>query len=205
MNYVIRWLLLIAATYSPLVCAQVANSVAGENTETQKRQGDWLVQRDDQTGVVHYTRELTLHPKQEPKPALKHRFIADRFDQVEGNSAIFYLKAMGFFEETLARLEIEKFEREAREKPKDSNSEDVPPYSWYTMPLKDLPVKEAKQFMQLLDFQPGFLREAALRTEFSLDRKYSSRSKSAFVFVAGNPSDATAREDAKNPGANCSS
>ena len=136
------------------------------------REGDWIVQRDEQLGIMVYTLEMVISPKAEARPALKHSLIPDDFDLREGNAAIFYLKAMGFLEQNHARdllsETMKKMRKIGEEKGADSN--DVPPYSWMEMPLKQLPLEEVKQYLQLTSFQPRDLAEAARRRSFSLDR-----------------------------------
>jgi len=136
------------------------------------REGDWIVQRDEQLGIMVYTLEMVISPKAEARPALKHSLIPDDFDLRDGNAAIFYLKAMGFLEQNNARDllsdALKKMRKLGEEKGDDAN--DVPPYSWLEMPLKQLPLEEVKQYLQLTSFQPRDLAEAARRRSFSLDR-----------------------------------
>ncbi len=136
------------------------------------REGDWIVQRDEQLGIMLYTLEMVISPKAEARPALKHSLIPDDFNLRDGNAAIFYLKAMGFLEQNHARdllsETFKKMRKLAEEKGADLN--DVPPYSWLEMPLKQLPLEEVKQYLQLTSFQPRDLAEAARRRSFSLDR-----------------------------------
>lgn len=129
----------------------------------------WLIQTND-TGQQLLTFEMSLHPKPEPKPALKNRLIPDRYDQKPGNAAIYYLKALGFLEETVARQAVDQFERRSAEEAEQKGADDYPPHIWLSTLPKDLPVEEVKKFLQLLDFQPGFMREASRRRNFNLDR-----------------------------------
>ena len=142
------WLIAICFAFgvTSILPAQTVSLLADRS---QKREGDWFVRNDGQTGIRVYSREMTLHPKAEPKPALKHRFVPDRFDQVEGNSAVYYLKAMSFLEETRAREEITKFERNAQADA-DANGmsgDETPPSVWYGTAPNELPIPEVKKYL----------------------------------------------------------
>jgi len=93
---------------------------------------------------------------------------------VDGNAAIYYLKAMGFLEQTSARDELSRIQKEAGERAgregKDYGQV-VPPYRWLSLAPQELPREEVKQFLQLTSFQPQFLREAAKRRRMDLDRQ----------------------------------
>ncbi len=140
--------------------------------EEPRKEGGWLIERDEQTGRQLYTMELTLSPQSEPRPALKYRLIADRFDMVDGNAAIYYLKALGFLEQDPARDRLREFHRRASERVRDEGKEwdEVTPRSWQTMSPQDLPLPEVKEYLSLTAFQPQFLREAARRPTMDLDR-----------------------------------
>ena len=136
------------------------------------REGIWSIQMDTVFGQQVQTADVILTPKAEAKPALKHRLIADEYELRDGNSAIFYLKAMGFLEQNIARDLLSEAQKKARklaqEKGEDINN--IPPYSWLSLSPKELPVDQVKQFLSLLSFQPRDLAEAARRRSFSLDR-----------------------------------
>ncbi len=166
------WLIAICFAFgvTSILPAQTVSLLADRS---QKREGDWFVRNDGQTGIRVYSREMTLHPKAEPKPALKHRFVPDRFDQVEGNSAVYYLKAMSFLEETRAREEITKFERNAQADA-DANGmsgDETPPSVWYGTAPNELPIPEVKKYLAWHTFQPPLLREATRRKSFTLERR----------------------------------
>ncbi|MHC4398142.1 MAG: hypothetical protein ACYTG0_00510 [Planctomycetota bacterium] len=130
-------------------------------------EGGWLVEEDNVR-----TMEMTLHPKGEPRPALKHRLLPDDFDMVDGNAAVYYLKAMGFLEQDPARDRLRKVFAEARERVEKEGKSygDFPPHSWQSMKPEELPLDEVKEFLKLTSFQPGFLEEARQRRVFDLDR-----------------------------------
>lgn len=148
----------------------------GEDGSAEKVNKDdgWVRERDPQTGITVSTKTMTLYPRAEPKPALKYRFLPDSFSAVEGNAAIFYLKASGFLEQNAARQALNKFVEDsmakARKEGKDSNN--VPPYVWLSTPPDALPLKEVKEYLQFTSFQQPFLREAAARERFDMDRNF---------------------------------
>lgn len=160
-----RALLLATAFLPVLLCAQ----------DAEKVEDSWIQTRDQQTGLLLSTRQLTVYPKGEPQPALKYRLLPDEFERVEGNSAVFYLKALGYLEQEHARDKVREFIQNAQKqiaKLPDKSLSDVPPYVWNDTPPKDFPVKEVKEYLALTEFQTGFLHEASLRTKFTMDRQF---------------------------------
>ena len=146
--------------------------------EPLTKRGPWLIQRETQSGhgVWVYTIELTLHPREEARPALRYRFVPDEFDQVDGNAAIYYLKAMGFLQQEPAREQLMAYEKQAwervQEERKAGNSEATPPpYSWEEMAPSQLPLEEVKKYLAFVSFQPQYLREAARRRYMDFDRQ----------------------------------
>ena len=144
--------------------------------EEPTKEGGWLVTRDAQTGVMVRSMEMTLHPQGEPRPALRYRLIPDEFDMVDGNAALFYLKAMGFLEQNVARERLSDVWRKAAERAQAEGKDfgEVAPYVWQSMTPSELPLDDVKQYLQLTSFQPGFLQEAAQRKALSLDRHIRS-------------------------------
>lgn len=141
------------------------------------KEGGWLVSHDGPNGIMVRSMEMTLYPRGEPRPALKYRLIPDDFDMVDGNAAIYYLKAMGFLEQNAAHEQLMKLQREAekRASPEAKDyGEVVPPYMWLSLPPSELPLEKVKEFLQLTAFQSDFLREAAKRKEMSMDRHIRS-------------------------------
>lgn len=136
------------------------------------KEGGWLRQKDDKTGVTIQTMEMTLYPADEPRPALGHQLVPDDFDLIEGNAAIYYLKAMGFLEQDAARDRLRRMHEEAgvRAQKEKKSWSDVPPGLWLAMPPSELPKAELKSYLELTSFQPALLQEAARRHQFDLDR-----------------------------------
>src|SRR6056297_2961584 len=118
------------------------------------------------------TLEMRISPRAESKPALRHRLSPHPFDAREGNAALFYLKAMGYLEQTAVRAAVTEFQRQASEdaRREDGSRRTPAPYAWLNLPLEDFPVDEAKDYLRLLRFQEPFLAEAAQRTTFTSDR-----------------------------------
>ena len=140
-----------------------------------ERNGPWLVEQKA-GGPYIQTAELALHPQAEPKPALKYRLVPDQFDLLEGNSAIYYLKAMGFLEQTQAAKKLQEFNDKNREQAteKGVQIDSLPPYSWLDMSPKELPIEEVKQYLSYSSFQIPLIAEATRRPAFTLDRNIRS-------------------------------
>lgn len=134
--------------------------------------GGWLIERDEQDGIQIHTMEMTLQPRAEPRPALKYHLIPDDFDLLDGNAATFYLKAQGFIEQNAARDRLSEIYAKASEQARLENksTSELPPSMWQSMAPDELPVKEVKEFLKLLSFQPMYLRAAAQQRQFQLDR-----------------------------------
>ena len=129
------------------------------------REGAWEYTRGK---ITTARRTVTLAPKAEHKPALSIRFIPDPFNAKPGNAAIYYLKAGGFFEQTMAQQAKRKFEEDSRAAAGDK---DYAPYIWLETELKDLPVEKVKEYLSYTSFQTLFLEEAASRLHCDFDRQ----------------------------------
>jgi len=142
--------------------------------EEVQREGDWIRSQDPANRAMIQTMELTLHPQSEPQPALQYRLIPDAFDRRDDNAAIYYLKAMGFFEQHAVLDAVRNYQRQAREVVQQSDQPDQTPvpYAWLETPPDQLPVDEVKQYLRLLEFQRPFLEEAVRCKRFSLDRNF---------------------------------
>jgi hypothetical protein len=175
-----KWLLattvLLVALNSqvPRATAQIASLKAppGEQDRQVTKEDGWIVERDDQTGLTVRTRELTVYPKGEPQPALKYQLIPDKANLLGGNAAIYYLKALGFLEQNIARERLTEFHQQASRQAQEEGKEyhEVPPEAWRSMAPAELPLDEVKKYLNLTSFQPPLLREAARRERFDLDR-----------------------------------
>ncbi|MEE8451549.1 MAG: hypothetical protein V3R99_06520 [Thermoguttaceae bacterium] len=138
------------------------------------KEGGWLIEKDEHTGASIQTMEMTLHPKAEPRPALKYRLLPDDFDMVDGNAAIYYLKAIGFDGYSSPHHSLYRFDQEVRERAgnKDKRRSEIPPGIWRTMKPEDLPLEEVKEFLKFTNFQCADLKEASRRRRFDLDRNF---------------------------------
>src|SRR5690606_11012280 len=100
------------------LCAALAcQAVLGLSlfAEDAERKTAWTRTQDPASGATVLTMELTLHPQPEPQPALRYRLIPEAFDRRDDNAAIYYLKAMGFFEQHAVLDAVRDFQRKARE------------------------------------------------------------------------------------------
>jgi hypothetical protein len=175
MKYAIRTSLTFTARFTycllSVLVATITYTVPATGQPPEKY-GGWLIERDEQDGIQVHTMEMTLHPRAEPIPALKYHLIPDDFNLLDGNAATYYLKAQGFFEQTPARERLSEIYAKARDQARSENrsTAELPPYSWQSMPPDELPVKEVKEFLTLLSFQPMYLKAAAQQRQFQLDR-----------------------------------
>ena len=140
-------------------------STAASADAVVTREGAWEYTRGS---ITTARRTITLARKAEHKPALSIRFIPDPFNAKPGNAAIYYLKAGGFFEQTMAQQAKRKFEEESR---LAAGDKDYAPYIWLETELKDLPVEKVKEYLSYTSFQTLFLEEAAARLHCDFDRQ----------------------------------
>ena len=77
---------------------------------------------------------LALHPAAPPTPSLKYQLLPDRSEQLPGNAAAGYYRALAMFVENLNLLQEIK---------KDYWHE------WLALPLKEMPLAEAKEKVAL--------------------------------------------------------
>ncbi len=192
--------ILYFASSALLATASIAGFCRLARSDEPTRDGDWSNIRDNQLGIMIATMELVVTPKAEPRPALKHQLIPDEFELREGNAALFYLRAMGFLEQSAARELLSESMKKARKAAEEKGEEDFPPYSWLDAPLKELPIEEVKKYLQLTSFQPRDLAEAARRRTFSMDRNLRQEQNPAGVLL---PDIQSMRELARNQSLRC--
>jgi len=118
------------------------------------------------------TIRLTVHPKGAPVPDLRIRLVPDAAEQLDGNSAIYYLKAMGFFEQDVNRDRLRELIKKGAEDAKLANREpsEFPPHSYLELRPSAYPKEEVRDYLNLLRFQVPILREARRCRDFSMDR-----------------------------------
>ncbi len=118
------------------------------------------------------TRKMVIHPKSDGKPSLKMHLLPDPSEQLDGNAALLYLKAMGFFEQENARSQIREMIKKGAEQEKLAGKEgmDYPPYSYLELHPRDYPKDKVRDYLKLLSFQEPWLREARRHRYFSMDR-----------------------------------
>lgn len=159
------------------LCVLSAFTLLLGQPSTARAFDDWVQTQDSATGATLVTMELRIHPAPEPQPALSVRLMPDENQRIDGNAAVHYLKAMGFFEQTNAKQKLTEYhlaenERIAKEGLDYSASR---PYVWLNMPPSQLPIHEVKQFLTYTSFQPPILREAVLRRSFSGERNMDAQ------------------------------
>jgi hypothetical protein len=118
------------------------------------------------------TVKLTIHPKAETKPSLGIQLVLDPTEQLEGNAAIFYLKAMGFLEQDSARDNLRAVLKKGAEQAKATGKDplDYPPYSYLELRPEEYPKAEVRDYLKLLSFQVPSLWEASRLRDFSMHR-----------------------------------
>lgn len=138
--------------------------------EPSEEDGAWKNYRVD--GSIVALRVLNLAAHAEPKPALSIQLIPDDFHQKEGNAAVFYLQAMGFFEQTNALKAKTEFERKNYEAATaaEKSINDVPPQSWRATRPENLPIEQVKEYLNFTSFQTRYLTEAVQRKRCDFDR-----------------------------------
>jgi hypothetical protein len=87
---------------------------------------------------------LTVSPAPEPKPALKYHFLVPPVDQISGNAATFYYKAMSFE----GTDEIQSLDKLV--------SDDEKYRLLYEAPLQELPLQEAERATRWLQDGSGY-------------------------------------------------
>ena len=153
-----------------IAISQDVDSGATENVPI--KYGVWEDADDPDSDRTMDVMRLKVHPQAAPVPALKHRLIPDPNDRTDGNSAMFYLKAMGFVEQYYARKQLHEMEQKWAQEARDSGdvTADHPPYTWHDMPLSELPLDQVKSYLELSAFQEPLLYDAARRKNYSQDR-----------------------------------
>lgn len=136
----------------------------------------WVTSRDEVTNQTTQTLTLRISPAAEPRPALSVRFIPDESERADGNSMVHYLKAMGFFEQNATRQKITEYSIAESERINNGEIEadQRRPYVWLTMRPDQIPLEEAKEYLQWLSWQPKWIREAVKFRGFSGERNMAS-------------------------------
>ena len=173
LNLRTTFLILLAAIGSIACYTSTARAQAAESPgdSPAEKYGVWNCIEDPSGNRVHRMR-IRVHPQAAPMPAFKYRLVPDPNDRVDGNSALFYLKALGFFEQRSSRKALFKLEQKWRDQAskegQDSNY--WPPNTWGDMAPESLPMDQVREYLKLHAFQPEFLYDAARRTRFEHDR-----------------------------------
>jgi hypothetical protein len=114
--------------------------------------------------------EITIRPAKAPVPALKYRLLPEARDQVPGNAAVFYHRAIEMILESRGYEQLQS----AKVKPSPSapRSDDQTVFGWVSGPLRDIPRDEARQALErfrqaLHEVELGALRRDC---DWELDR-----------------------------------
>jgi hypothetical protein len=166
----------------PMVCAWFA--IPPLFNWAQEDRGSVWATTDSVRPVYTETFDLTLHPKAEPVPALKYKFLPDSFERNQANAALLYLKAEGFLEQNASRRKLYEMEREAAAKAEAEKVTigDLPPHSYLETPPSKYPINEVKEYLKLTAFQTSLLEQAWLRDRFEMDRQVKV-SKNPFAIL----------------------
>lgn len=172
-KYLTTFLILLAVFNVLAFCTPSTNAQESESASDSQAEsyGVWN-DAEDPSGTKIKQMRLRIYPQAAPVPAFKHRLVPAPHDRVDGNSALFYLKAMGFFEQSYSREALTKLERKWRDEAteEDRDSGNYPPRMWSDAAPESLPMDQVREYLQLHSFQPTFLYDAARRTRFEHDR-----------------------------------
>ena len=164
-----------AINFAATAVLMATHHTAAANDEAappQSPYGIWTtVDANDSSKRMEVMR-LKVYPQAAPVPALRHRLIPAPADRTDGNSAVFYLKAMGFVEQTNARIALRKMEQKWFDEVtvEQQGSGDYPPHNWDDMSPDSLPMDQVKSYLEIIAFQEPLLFDAARRTNYSQDR-----------------------------------
>ncbi|WP_372717640.1 hypothetical protein [Novipirellula sp.] len=192
---------LILLLFVCLLCKQ--SSAEPLAKKSAKTSDGWSQQESAETDIVIMTKQLVLHPTAEPQPAMKYRLIPSSFDAIPGNASLYYLKAAGFFEQQGSRHSLSEFfsnaakQAEAEGKTRDETR----PHVWLSTPPEDLPIDDVKTYLKFTSFQVEFLREAASRRHFDLNRNLKLIDDDMFGYLL--PEIQNFRELARNQSLRC--
>jgi hypothetical protein len=123
-------------------------------------------------GVAVVTTVLHLHPAPASIPSQEIALFPRESDRIDGNSALYYLRAMGFIEQEYARRLVNQMRDQYAEKAKAAGKQsyELGPDAWISASPDEIPLQEAKQYLSYLSFQPRDIEAATLRRQFSMDR-----------------------------------
>ena len=114
--------------------------------------------------------QIIIRPARAPVPALKYRLLPEARNQVPGNAAVFYHRAIGMILESRSDEQIQS----AKVKPSPSapRSDDQTIVGWVSGPLRDIPRDEARQALErfrnaMHEVELGALRRSC---DWELDR-----------------------------------
>ena len=165
-----------AMLLAPQIAIGQVVGLAGSNDKTTVKvppaYGVWTTVEGDKPEERIEVMRLKVYPQAAPVPALRYRLVPDPAERTEGNAAPAYLKAMGFVEQTNARIALSKQQRKWYDEATTEQQADgdYPPENWRQMSPDKLPLKEVESYLQLIRFQEPMLYDAARRKNYSQDR-----------------------------------
>ncbi len=115
-------------------------------------------------------REVTIYPAAENATLDSPRLLPRDDEMRDANAAIWYLKALGFLEQTASQQAIARFHSEQAERMSSEPNFEPAPWVWLEMPPSQLPLQDVEQYLSYSNFQPELLHQAARCRNFDLDR-----------------------------------
>lgn len=137
---------------------------------------DWTIDNENPAypGKTVLTKNLVLYPAKEPRPALRYRLLPSDYDQLEGNAAINYLRAIGFPELNNVRRELDRIAAEANKISSETGVgiDRLPPLSWQGMLPAELPLEEVRKYLELTEFQHKEIAAAFRLKNLDFNRQF---------------------------------
>lgn len=116
---------------------------------------------------------ITLHPADEPIPALRYRLAPERRDLVPGNAAIFYHRAI--------QIVLQKRSQSTPGAPEPTNVPESQIQEWTTGPIETIDVARARDSLQAF---AAALREVELgAARLTCDWEYDQRSEGITLLI----------------------
>ncbi|TWU18488.1 DUF1559 family PulG-like putative transporter [Allorhodopirellula heiligendammensis] len=149
--------------------AKSASASRERSDEVLRREDDGWKEYDSPRGRILH-RALTVYPAAESSTHDSIRLLPKSEEMRDANAAIWYIKALGFLEQTAARQAIERFQSEQTERMWDDINFEPAPWSWLRTPPDQLPIEEVNNYLVYSNFQRELLHRAARCRNFDLDR-----------------------------------
>ncbi|MHB1557552.1 MAG: hypothetical protein ACYC61_08735 [Isosphaeraceae bacterium] len=102
---------------------------------------------------------IVLHPAGEPTPALKYRLLPGRAELMPGNAAIFYHRAIQMMLEKQSQHLVD------RDPASRARKDDMQAHGWAVRELKDIPLDQARAYLERYNIVFPELELGALRID----------------------------------------